>query len=102
MPEFKKVATTSEVPGQSGICVEIEGKRIAVFHVGGEFYAIDDTCTHKGAPLSEGTIEGDQVQCPWHGACFNLKTGAVISPPAPEGVTAYHLRVVGEDVELEL
>ena len=59
MAKFVKVAKTSEIEEQSARCIEIEEKRIALFNLGGEFYAIDDTCTHRGGPLSEGTIEGD-------------------------------------------
>ena len=78
------------------------GRRLALFNVDGTFYAIDDTCTHSGGPLSEGDVEGTEVSCPWHGACFSLTDGRVLSPPADEGVTAYRVVVEGEDVKVEL
>ncbi len=102
MGRFVQVAKTSEVKDNIGTCVEVEGKRIAVFKVDGEFHAIDDFCTHEEAPLSEGEIEGCEVTCPWHGATFNLKTGECTGPPADENISAYKVRVVGEDIEVEV
>jgi len=102
MSKFVKVARRSEIDDQSVKCVEVEGKRVAIFNLGGELYAIDDTCTHKGGPLSEGSIEGDEVECPWHGAHFNIKTGHVTAPPAAENVTRYNVRLAGDDIEIEV
>jgi 3-phenylpropionate/trans-cinnamate dioxygenase ferredoxin subunit len=68
----------------------------------GKFHAIDNICTHRGGPLSEGELEGDEVTCPWHGAKFKVSTGEVLSPPAPQGVGSYKLRVNDPDIELEL
>ena len=76
---------------------------VSVFHTDdGELYAIDDTCTHRGGPLSEGEVSGEEVTCPWHGAVYNIKTGAVLGPPAPRGVASYPVRVQGADVEVEV
>ena len=66
--EFVKVAQVSDIPPDGSKLVEAGGQKIALFNVGGQFYAIGDTCTHKGGPLSEGFVEGTEVQCPWHGA----------------------------------
>ena len=102
MAGFVKVAKTDEiVPGQGKI-IEVGGKKIALFNVEGSFYAIDDTCTHRGGPLSEGVLEGKQVTCPWHGARYDVTTGAVLSPPAPQGVARYDIRVEGSDIEVEI
>ncbi len=102
MPTFVTVAKNSEIAEQSAKCVEVKGKRIALFKLAGEFYAIDDTCTHRGGPLSEGIVQGEEVECPWHGAHYNIKTGEVTSPPAPKGVTKYNVRVTAEDLEIEM
>ena len=102
MPKFVKVATTSKIADQSAMCVEVEGMRIAIFNLGGEFYAIDNICTHMGGPLSEGSVRGEEVECPWHGAHFNIKSGKVTGPPAPEGVNSYTVRLVGDDIEIEV
>ena len=82
--------------------VEVEGKKIALFNVDGSFYAIDDTCTHRGGPLSEGVLEGNQVTCPWHGAIYDVSTGDVLGPPAPKGVARYNVRVEASNIEVEV
>lgn len=102
MPKFIKVATTEEFADQQAKAVELEGEKIALFRVDGAFYAMSDTCTHRGGPLSEGTVEGTEVTCPWHGAKFDLRTGAVLGPPARQGVRGYPVRVTGTDVEIEV
>ena len=102
MGGLTKVAGTNELqPGQAKL-VEVEERKIALFNIEGNFYAIDDTCTHREGPLSEGTIDGDEVTCPWHGATFNVKTGEVIGPPAPKGVKSYKVQVEGSDVKIEI
>ncbi len=102
MPEFVKVAKTDEVsPGQARL-VEVSGKEIALFNVGGSFHAIDNTCTHVGGPLCEGEIEGTEVTCPWHGAMFDVTTGEVLGPPAASNVNRYSVRIDGSDVEVEI
>ncbi len=102
MGNFVRVAGTDEVAPGRGKLVETGGKKIALFNLDGTFYAIDDTCTHRGGPLSEGEIEGERVTCPWHGAVYNIKTGEVLEPPAPTGVARYTVRVTGQDVEVEV
>ena len=67
MGKFVKVATKAEISDQSAKLLKIGDKRIALFNLGGQFYAIDDTCPHADGPLSEGSIEGEEVECPWHG-----------------------------------
>ncbi len=102
MSSFIRVAGRSELRDGFGLCVEIAGKRIALFRLGETICAIDDTCPHADGPLSEGSLEGDEVECPWHGSRFNVRTGEVTAPPADKGVARYAVRVVGEDVEVEL
>ncbi len=104
MSRFVKVATADQLDSERGTLVECEGKRIALFNVAGSYYAIEDTCTHRGGPLSEGMLleaEG-VVVCPWHGARFDVKTGQVLAPPAPQGVAIFPVRLVGEDIEVEM
>ena len=87
-------------PGH-GVQVPINGKMLAVFNLEGMFYAIDDTCTHAGASLAEGPVAGSVVTCPWHGATFDIVTGAVLSDPAYEGVATYNVKVEGDDILIE-
>lgn len=80
--EWIRIAATTEIgPGQA-LWIEIEDEPIAVWNVNGEFYATQDTCTHEEASLSEGDLWGDVVECPLHGAQFDVRTGAVLSLPA--------------------
>ena len=102
MAEFRKALTAAELPSGRSTCVELEGKKIAVFNVDGSFYAIDDTCTHRGGPLSEGDLSGAEVTCPWHGATFDVTNGRVVSPPAPTPVASYEVKVEGEAVMVKL
>ena len=102
MPDFIKVATADELADQQAKLIEVGGQKIALFHIEGAFYALSDTCTHRGGPLSEGTVEGTEVTCPWHGAKFDIRTGAVLGPPARQGVRSYPVRVTGADVEIEV
>ena len=101
MAQFIKVASTADLAPGEVRCVEVEGKKVALFNLDGSFYAIDDTGPHRGGPLSEGEVTGDEVTCPWHGAVYNIKTGA-LGPPAPRGVACYAVRVQGSDVEFEV
>ena len=99
---FTKVATAGETPAGQGKQVTVRGKTLAVFNAGGTFYAVDDTCPHRGAPLSEGVVEGARVTCPWHAATFDLATGAHLSPPARSGVGCYKVQVVGDEVQVDV
>jgi 3-phenylpropionate/trans-cinnamate dioxygenase ferredoxin subunit len=102
MAEFVTVAKASDIPaGETRTCA-VNGKELAVCNVGGTFYAIDDVCTHDGGPLGEGYLEGDQIECPRHGARFDVKTGKALTLPAVMPVNAYPVRVEGDDVQVEL
>ena len=102
MADYVKVAQANEIEPNYGKLVEVQGKKFALFNVDGKFYAIDNTCTHRGGPLSEGDLRGDEVTCPWHGAKFKVSSGEVLGPPAPQGVNSYKVRANGPDIELEL
>src|SRR3989337_2367438 len=97
-----KVAQADEIAPGQGKRVEVNGKKIALFNVEGAFYATDDSCTHRGGPLSEGVLDGKEVTCPWHGATFDVTTGEVLGPPAPEGVSRYNVRLEGDNIEVEI
>ena len=75
MADFVKVAQTSEIPAGQGKCVEVEGRRLAIFNVDGSYYAIDDVCQHQGGPLGEGELSGKIVTCPWHGWEYDVTSG---------------------------
>jgi 3-phenylpropionate/trans-cinnamate dioxygenase ferredoxin component len=75
---------------------------IAVFNLDGEYFAIKDVCTHDEARLSDGELTGETIVCPWHGACFSVKTGEVLSLPATESVKAFPVVLKEEDVYVEI
>jgi nitrite reductase/ring-hydroxylating ferredoxin subunit len=102
MAGFVKIAKSDEIQPGLGKMVEVDGKKIALPNVAGAFYAIDDTCTHRGGPLSDGELHGKEVTCPWHGAVLDVTTGQVLRPPAPRGVSSYNVRVEGADIEVEI
>ena len=84
MAGYAKIAKSDEIQPGQGKMVEVDDKKIVLFNVDGAFYAIDDTCTHRGGPLSEGDLNGNQVICPWQRAVFDVTTGGVLRPPAPK------------------
>ncbi|HEX2281052.1 MAG TPA: non-heme iron oxygenase ferredoxin subunit [Thermomicrobiales bacterium] len=100
MSDFQTVARTDEIEPGEMRQVRVGRKRIAIVNVGGEFFAIDDTCTHEEASLSEGELYDDIVECPLHGAAFNVRTGAVEAFPAVVPVETYEVRIVDNEVQV--
>jgi nitrite reductase/ring-hydroxylating ferredoxin subunit len=101
MAEIKVTQTGDVTPG-TGTVVDANGTAIAVFNVGGAFYAIANACTHVGGPLGEGTLDGTTVTCPWHGSQFDVTSGQVRKGPARRPVATYPVRVKGNDVFVEV
>ena len=93
MTEFIHVADAVDVPDPGKILVEVEGEMIALFHVSGSFYAIDDVCTHDGGPLVDGELQDYTIACPRHGAKFDIRTGAALSMPAIRPTLAHDVKV---------
>jgi nitrite reductase/ring-hydroxylating ferredoxin subunit len=102
MPELITVANVADVPAGQGRVVEAGGRQIAVFNVDGCFYAIDNTCIHRGGPLGEGEVEGKIVTCPWHGWRYDVTTGAREHTPNQPGVACFETRVEGGEVKVLL
>ena len=98
MSEFFEVAKVSELPPGEKKLVEVDDIPVALFNVNGEFFAIEDVCTHDGGPLAEGELNGDEIECPRHGARFNVCTGAVLCMPAIEPVECYEVKVEGDGI----
>lgn len=96
------VARASEIPSGQFKSVEVNGKRLLICHAGGGFYAIDDTCTHDDGPLAEGFLDGTAIECPRHGARFDVRTGKVLCLPAAVGITSYPVTVEGDEVRVNV
>lgn len=90
---YVDVSAVEEIPEGEGRCYEIDGQAIAIFRDEGEFYAVDDTCTHEEYSLSEGFVWDHTVECPKHGARFDLVTGEVLSLPATVSIAPYPVEV---------
>jgi nitrite reductase/ring-hydroxylating ferredoxin subunit len=102
MAEFHKIAKTGDVaPGEVGV-YEVEGHRVALCNVDGEFYAIEDVCTHDAGPLDQGELIGSQTKCPRHGARFDVTTGKALTLPAIRPVPSHDVKVEGDDVYVAL
>jgi nitrite reductase/ring-hydroxylating ferredoxin subunit len=102
MADLVEVATLAEVPVGHCKHVEVGGRPIALFNVGGTIYATHGECTHRGGRLGEGELAGTEVICPLHGATFDVTTGQVTGPPAPENIPTYRVVLQGEAIKVEL
>ncbi len=100
MAEYINVAKVTEIPVGSAKVVEVNGKKIALFHVADQFYALDDRCSHAEASLAKGYVEDGSISCPLHGARFCLETGKNLCLPAVTPVSSYEVKVQGEDIYL--
>lgn len=101
MPNFVRVARVEEIlPGEKKT-VEVDGIEVVIVNVDGEFYAVEDMCTHDGGPLGDGELEGCQLICPRHGARFDVRTGKALTLPAFEPVATYAVKVQDGDILVE-
>lgn len=102
MARFVTVAKAESLgPGRMA-AFDVEGTPVAVANVDGTFHAFEDTCTHEDCSLAEGDLEGMAVVCPCHAAKFDVRTGAVLAPPATVPVNVYPVRVEGGDLQVEI
>ena len=99
---FVSVAKASEIPVGQLKPVEAGGKRLLICHTAGGFYAVDDTCTHDDGPLADGWLEGEAIECPRHGARFDVTTGKVLCLPAAVPINSYPVKVEGEEVQVSV
>jgi 3-phenylpropionate/trans-cinnamate dioxygenase ferredoxin subunit len=100
MSTWIRVAPATDIEPGDYASAEVGDAFVAVYNIDGEFFAIDDLCTHDGGGLSGGAVEDHQVICPRHGARFCLRTGKALTPPAYEPVKSYATRVVDGYVEV--
>ena len=102
MSETFTVATLSDLQPGAILAVDVGDERIALFNIDGTIYAINDSCTHFGASLSEGSLDGFEITCPYHSARFDVRTGETLSPMAPDDLDCYEVVIDGTDVKLRV
>ena len=102
MAEWIDVAAQSELPPGSRKLIRTPYCEIAVFNLDGDYYAIEDVCTHDGGELASGACEGDQIICPRHGARFCIRDGRALTPPAYEPVDTFPVRVTAGMVQVDI
>ena len=103
MPEqFTSVAKTTELPVGQLKQVVVDGKPLLICHTADGFYAIEDTCTHDDGPLADGWLDGDAIECPRHGARFDVKTGKVLCLPAAVPIKSYPVKVDGDAIQVNV
>jgi len=98
MSRFFMAARVGDVSPGGMKRVDIGTRRILIANVGGQFFAVDDTCTHEDASLSSGALRGEWVKCPLHGSRFNVRTGEVVEEPASERLATYPVRIEADEV----
>ncbi len=98
---YVTVARAGEIPVGGVKIVRLDDCEVAIFHLDDGYYAMDDVCTHDGGPVAEGVLDGDVIECPRHGARFNVKSGAALCLPATSPETVYPVRVHGDDIQVE-
>jgi len=99
---FAAVAKTSEIPIGQLKSVVVEGKALLICHTADGFFAVDDTCTHDDGPLADGWLDGDAIECPRHGARFDVKTGKVLCLPAAVPIKSYPVKVDGDAIQVNV
>ncbi len=98
---FVKVGKISEVPPGTAKVFEVGGREIAVCNVDGELYGVDDVCTHDEGSLDQGVLEGYEIECPRHGARFDVRSGEVKALPAVLPIDTFGVRVEGDDIKID-
>jgi 3-phenylpropionate/trans-cinnamate dioxygenase ferredoxin component len=100
MSDWITVAKAGEIAPGEFRTVDVDGAQIVVFFLDGEYYAIEDVCTHDGGQLTGGTVDGDEIECPRHGARFCIKTGEALTAPAYEPVAKFPVRIENGEIQV--
>jgi 3-phenylpropionate/trans-cinnamate dioxygenase ferredoxin subunit len=102
MSDWHAVAKVSEIDDPGKVLVEVDQQLVALFHAGGQFYALDDVCTHDGGELVSGVLDGNEIACARHGAKFDIRTGQHVSMPATSPTRVHEVKLEGDDVYVRI
>lgn len=102
MADFTPVCKVTDLSDPGKMVVEVEERLVALFHVMGQFYAIDDLCTHDGGPLADGELRAHTIICPRHGARFDIRTGQALTMPATRATATHEVKVEDEQVWIHI
>ncbi|HTN74863.1 MAG TPA: non-heme iron oxygenase ferredoxin subunit [Pirellulaceae bacterium] len=102
MPNFVPVCKTTDIPDPGKQLLEIGDRVVVLFHVAGEFFCIDDVCTHDGGPLGEGELVDHTIACPRHSAKFDIRTGRALTMPATEDTVIHEVQVADGVVSVKI
>lgn len=102
MADFVRVASVIDIPDPGKQLFEVDDRLVVLFHVGGEFFCIDDVCTHDGGPLGEGELSDHEIACPRHGAKFDIRDGRALTMPATQDTVAHEVKVEGGAVYVRI
>jgi 3-phenylpropionate/trans-cinnamate dioxygenase ferredoxin subunit len=100
--EYVTIASIDELGDGERLIFEIDDLPVALFNIGGQYYAIADICSHDDGPVAEGELEGLEIACPRHGARFSMETGEALTLPAVVDIPAYPVRIMGDDIQIGL
>jgi nitrite reductase/ring-hydroxylating ferredoxin subunit len=96
--DFLKVAESKDIKPSTMKAIDCAGEKVCIVNTEGKYYAIGNVCTHVGGPLDEGTLEGYEVECPWHGSKFDVRTGEPTKPPARQAVASYEVKKENDNI----
>lgn len=102
MTEFIKIATKEEMSDGEMKLIEVDDQLVILFRVDDQFYCLDDVCTHDGGTLSDGEFSGCEIECPRHGARFDVRNGKVVCMPATQATVAHEVKIEGQDIFVKL
>ena len=99
---FQVACKRDDVPEGEMILVEVDEQLVILFQFDGKFYCIDDICTHDGGTLSDGDLEGCEIECPRHGARFDIRSGKALTMPATQDTVSHEVRIVGDELAVKI
>lgn len=102
MSQFVAVATTTEITDGEMTLLDVEDRLVILFRVGDDYFCIDDVCTHDGGTLSDGGHEGFEIECPRHGARFDIRSGRALCMPATQDTRTHEVQVDGDRILVKI